>query len=109
MGPTSRRGSIDWIGLAQVDVHAEEDEFQSLVTAGLSVLILGVETRLDMPLQQMVRMTWGTMDTVGQPRCSKHVHWLDCTQTIDSASGFHVPPLLPFHDSSSAILTNSRS
>lgn len=48
----------------QVDVQPEEDEFQSVMTASLSVLILGVETRLDVPLQQMIRMPWATMETV---------------------------------------------
>lgn len=48
----------------QVDVQEEEEEFQGLVTACLSTLILAVQTRLDAPLQQMCRMPWATMEVV---------------------------------------------
>ena len=47
-----------------MDVRAEEDEFQGVVTACLNVLILAVQTRLDTALQQMSRISWGTMEAV---------------------------------------------
>jgi len=56
--------SISWL---QVDVREEEEEFQGLITACLSVLLLAVQTRLDVPLQQMARMPWGTMEQVPPP------------------------------------------
>lgn len=49
----------------QVDVSAEEEKFQEVVTAGLTVLILGIETSLDRALQEMVRMPWATIESVG--------------------------------------------
>lgn len=49
----------------QVDVGEEEDQFQAVTTACLTVLILAVETRLDTALQQMTRMPWATLETVG--------------------------------------------
>ncbi|KAL3139007.1 hypothetical protein ABBQ32_005811 [Trebouxia sp. C0010 RCD-2024] len=49
----------------QVDVSEEEDQFQAVTTACLNVLILAVETRLDVALQQMTRMPWATLETVG--------------------------------------------
>ncbi len=42
----------------------EEDEFQLVVTACLSVLILGCETKLDAALLQMTRMPWASLETV---------------------------------------------
>ena len=48
----------------QVDVSEEEDQFQAVTTACLNVLILAVETRLDVALQQMTRMPWATLETV---------------------------------------------
>lgn len=50
--------------MRQVDVSAEEDKFQEVVTAGLTVLILGIETGLDKALQEMVKMPWATIETV---------------------------------------------
>ncbi|DBA74723.1 TPA: hypothetical protein ACH3X2_009385 [Trebouxia sp. C0005] len=49
----------------QVDVSEEEDQFQAVTTACLTVLILAVETRLDTALQQMTRVPWATLETVG--------------------------------------------
>ena len=42
----------------------EEDQFQAVTTSCLNVLILAVETRLDIALQQMTRMPWATLETV---------------------------------------------
>ena len=56
---------------SQVDVSAEEDRFQEVVTAGLTVLILGIETQLDRALQEMVKMPWATIESVRTARgCS---------------------------------------
>lgn len=49
----------------KVDVSGEEDRFQDVVTAGLTVAILGLETQLDRALQEMVRMPWATIESVG--------------------------------------------
>ncbi|CAL5224462.1 g7153 [Coccomyxa viridis] len=50
---------------AQVNVSEEEDEFQLLITACLSVLILGTETKLDAALVQMTRLPWASLESVG--------------------------------------------
>ena len=42
----------------------EEDEFQLLITACLSVLILGTETKLDAALVQMTRLPWASLELV---------------------------------------------
>ena len=42
----------------------EEDAFQQTATAGLNTLVLGLETRLDAGLQQMVRMPWASIEAV---------------------------------------------
>lgn len=51
----------------QVSVAEEEDEFQLVVTACLSVLILGTETRLDAALAQMTRLPWASLEAVRVP------------------------------------------
>ncbi len=50
----------------QVNV-SEEDEFQLLITACLSVLILGTETKLDAALVQMTRLPWASLESVRSP------------------------------------------
>ena len=45
-------------------MSGEEDAFQQTATAGLNALVLGLETRLDAGLQQMVRMPWATIEAV---------------------------------------------
>ena len=42
----------------------EESAFQGIVAACLAALVLGVETRLDMPLMQMTRLPWATLESV---------------------------------------------
>ncbi|EIE27794.1 hypothetical protein COCSUDRAFT_26904 [Coccomyxa subellipsoidea C-169] len=49
----------------KVSVAEEEDEFQLVVTACLSVLILGCETKLDAALLTMTRMPWASLEAVG--------------------------------------------
>ena len=48
----------------QVNVSEEEDDFQLVITACLSVLILGTETKLDAALMQMTRLPWASLETV---------------------------------------------
>ncbi|KAK9820837.1 hypothetical protein WJX81_002519 [Elliptochloris bilobata] len=50
---------------AQVGVAEEEDAFAGVVTACLSVLVLGAETRLDAVLTQMTRLPWASLESVG--------------------------------------------
>ena len=52
---------------AQVNVAEEEDAFAGVVTACLSVLVLGVETRLDAVLTQMTRLPWASLESVRAP------------------------------------------
>jgi len=47
---------------AQVSVAEEEDAFQGAVTACLSVLVLGTETRLDAALAAMTRVPWASLE-----------------------------------------------
>ena len=53
----------------QVDVSEEEDEFQLVITACLSVLILGTETKLDAALVQMTRLPWASLESVRALLC----------------------------------------
>ena len=52
----------------QVNVSEEEDDFQLVITACLSVLILGTETKLDAALVQMTRLSWASLETVRAQR-----------------------------------------
>ena len=52
----------------QVNVSEEEDDFQLVITACLSVLILGTETKLDAALVQMTRLPWASLETVRAQR-----------------------------------------
>ena len=61
---THVRGLEDGEVAVQVDMGGEEDAFQQTATAGLNTLVLGLETRLDAGLQQMVRMPWATIEAV---------------------------------------------
>ncbi|KAK9858463.1 hypothetical protein WJX84_000384 [Apatococcus fuscideae] len=49
----------------QVDVMGEEDEFQAVITSALNVLLLGLETRLEASLTQMARISWSSLESVG--------------------------------------------
>lgn len=62
-----RPGSRAGVPGAQVDVAEEEDAFAGVVTACLSVLVLGVETRLDAVLAQMTRLPWASLESVRAP------------------------------------------
>ena len=46
----------------------EEDELQSVITQCLTVLLLGIETKLEGALAAMARMNWGGMEMVGDGR-----------------------------------------
>lgn len=54
-----------------MDVAEEEDAFQGVVTASLSVLVLGVETRLDAALLQMTRLPWASLESVPPPATAR--------------------------------------
>jgi hypothetical protein len=56
---------------AQVSVGEEEEEFQTVVTAALSVLILGTETKLDAALAHMTRLPWASLEAVRFPPSSR--------------------------------------
>ena len=45
----------------------EEEEFQTVVTACLSVLILGTETKLDAAMAAMTRLPWASLEAVRVP------------------------------------------
>ena len=49
-----------------------EEAFQQTITAGLNVLVLGLETRLDAGLQQLLRMPWANIEAV-RNLCSSSV------------------------------------
>ena len=49
-----------------MDLSEEEDEFQSVVTQCLTVLLLGIETRLEGALAAMARINWAGMEMVGR-------------------------------------------
>ena len=59
----------------------EEDEFQGVIIACLSVLLLGCETRLDAALAQMARMPWSTLEAVST----------SMTDSLSSATYFSIP------------------
>ena len=50
---------------AQVDLSDEESSFFTVASQCLSVLVLGLNTRLDGPLQEMARMRWDNIDAPG--------------------------------------------
>ncbi|GAB4819166.1 hypothetical protein N2152v2_006212 [Parachlorella kessleri] len=49
----------------KVDMSEEEDELQSVITQCLTVLLLGIETKLEGALAAMARMNWGGMEMAG--------------------------------------------
>lgn len=49
----------------QVDYGDVEDEFRSLMTACLFILVLGVETKLESPLGGLMRHNWSGVATAG--------------------------------------------
>lgn len=48
-----------------VDYEDVEDAFRGVVTAALSVMVLGIETKLESPLGLLVRHNWSAITTVG--------------------------------------------
>ena len=42
-----------------------QDEFSGVITRALSVLVLGLECRLDVELERMTRAPWAALETVG--------------------------------------------
>ena len=55
--------------ILQVDVGEEEEAFAAVTTACLNVLVLGVETKLDVALTAMQKMNWSTVDSVRLACC----------------------------------------
>lgn len=49
----------------QVDTAEEEDAFLAVATAAVSVLVLGLETRLGAHLALLMRTNWATLESVG--------------------------------------------
>lgn len=49
----------------QIDVGDVQDEFSGVITRALSILVLGMETRLDQELAAMTKIAWGTVEAVG--------------------------------------------
>ena len=52
----------------------EEDEFQGVITHCLTVLLLGIETRVEGALAAMARINWAGMEMVGGWMCG--VGWV---------------------------------
>ena len=50
---------------AQISVDGEEDAFSAVMTRSLSTLVLGIETNMEAVLKAMVKVDFGTMDSVG--------------------------------------------
>lgn len=48
-----------------VDFEDVEDAFRGVVTAALSILVLGIETRLESPLGLLVRHNWSSVTAAG--------------------------------------------
>jgi hypothetical protein len=57
----------------QVDTAEEEDAFLAVATAAVSVLVLGLETRLGAHLALLMRTNWATLESV-QPLYNNHVY-----------------------------------
>mmetsp|Transcript_6744 Transcript_6744/g.18881 ORF Transcript_6744/g.18881 Transcript_6744/m.18881 type:complete len:738 (-) Transcript_6744:326-2539(-) len=49
----------------EVSCEPEQDEFTGLITTCLSVLVLGLETRLDEALRNMIKKAWDKTESVG--------------------------------------------
>ncbi|XP_024383135.1 vacuolar protein sorting-associated protein 53 A isoform X2 [Physcomitrium patens] len=48
-----------------IDMSEEQDEFSGVITKALSILVLGLETRLENELANMARLPWATLESVG--------------------------------------------
>ncbi|XP_065848860.1 vacuolar protein sorting-associated protein 53 A isoform X2 [Euphorbia lathyris] len=48
-----------------VDMSAVEEEFSGLITEALMTLVHGLETKFDAEMAAMTRVTWGTLESVG--------------------------------------------
>lgn len=49
----------------RVDLSGAEDAFNNVITYSLSVLLLGIETHLDIPLSALMRHNWQAFDMTG--------------------------------------------
>ncbi|CAM6084244.1 unnamed protein product [Calypogeia fissa] len=48
-----------------IDMSEEQDEFSGVITKALSTLVLGLENKLEAELANMARMSWSTLEGVG--------------------------------------------
>ncbi|GBG82677.1 hypothetical protein CBR_g35042 [Chara braunii] len=49
----------------RIDMQEEEEEFTGVITRALSILVIGMETRLDAELQNMTKVPWANLEAVG--------------------------------------------
>ncbi|KAF7725297.1 Vacuolar protein sorting-associated protein 53 [Apophysomyces ossiformis] len=56
---------IDQEYAERVDMQNVKDAFISAVSTGIDDIVRSLETSCDVYMQQMIRLQWGTMDTVG--------------------------------------------
>ena len=49
----------------QVNFETEEEAFNTVAAQCLSVLVLGINTRLDVAFQEMIKIRWDTIETTG--------------------------------------------
>lgn len=73
-----------------VDFSEGEEQFQLLATQCMSVLILGVETRLEAPLGALIRHNWGAIETAGDQS-----DYVSTMRSVLVEVGSTVGPLLP--------------
>lgn len=60
----------------------EQDEFSGVITKALSTLVLGLENKLEAELANMARMSWGTLEGVGDQSeyVVHYIHILLCAR-----------------------------
>jgi len=73
-----------------VDMTDVEEEYANLVTQCLSVLLLGVETKLDVPLSALMRKNWLAVDVTGD----QSEYMLDISKILRDTSALIKPPRL---------------
>lgn len=84
----------DGDGGGALDVTDDEEEFASVVTTALNVLLLGVETRLETALTAMTKIHWAGVESVGDQS-----EWAGLARTTLTEVGGHLlgealPPTL---------------
>lgn len=74
----------------RVDFSDGEDQFQDLATQCLSVLLLGIETKLESPLGALVRHNWAALEAVGDQS-----DYVSTMRAVLMDAGAQVGALLP--------------